>query len=150
MSEESPQLYSGTFERSMDAKKRVAVPSGWLVKKEGEEFYTIPHPKTPCILVMPPVEFERWEQKFESAPNLTAMQRRRSVMRFYASAHRVATDGQGRILLNEEQCAKVGLKGSVLFAGGKSRFEIWDKVRFEESMAEEEGDYLKAAEEIGL
>lgn len=150
MSLESQPLYAGTFERSMDAKKRVAVPSGWLAKKEGEEFYTIPHPKMPCLLVMPPVEFERWEQKFENAPNLTAVQRRRSVMRFYASAHRVATDGQGRILLNEEQCAKVGLKGPIYFVGGKSRFEIWDKARFEESLAEEEPSYLQAAEEIGL
>ena len=44
MSQEAKTLYSGTFERSMDAKKRVAVPAPWLSKDEGEIFHVIPHP----------------------------------------------------------------------------------------------------------
>jgi MraZ protein len=72
MSQDAKTLYSGTFERSMDAKKRVAVPAPWLTSEEGEIFYVIPHPSEGYLMVMPPSEFDRWEQRIqESAASAT-------------------------------------------------------------------------------
>jgi len=150
MESQPPSLFAGTFERSMDAKKRVAVPAGWLGKKEGEEFYTVPHPSKNFLMVMPPAELLAWEQRFLDNPGLTMAQKRAAVRNFYAGARKVATDSQGRILLADDHCAAAGLKDTLAMVGGRSRFEIWDRDRYEATLQASEADYLKAAEEIGL
>jgi MraZ protein len=150
MSVERQPLFAGTFERSMDAKKRVAVPSGWLERKEGEEFFSVPHPSGRFLMVMPSVELMRWEAMFQENTAMTPRERRDAVRQFYASAHRVTTDGQGRILLPDDHCERTGLKGAVVVVGGKSRFEIWDKGRYGEEEARSRGNYERAAEEAGL
>jgi len=150
MQPEPTKLYAGTFERSMDAKKRVAVPSGWLQKKEGEEFYVLPHPGGEYLIVMPPGELMNWGPKFQARDGVSAAEMRTAERRFFAAAHRVATDSQGRILVPEEHCEPLGLKGPVVFIGGRNRFELWEKDRYARSMAQSDDSYRKIAEEIGL
>lgn len=149
MSDSHDQLYAGTFERSMDAKKRVAVPSAWLRKKEGEEFYVLPDPRGQFLMVMPPAEMRRWASKIEASLAEPARQRL-ALRKFYGQAHQVTTDGQGRILLPEASCEAAGLKGAVVFVGGMSRFEVWDKQRYEAWEAQTREAYLEVAEAIGL
>jgi len=149
MTQEAQSLFAGTFERSMDAKKRVAVPSAWLGKKEGEEFYVVPHPSGEFLIVMPPLELQRWEQKFMES-DLPPHEQREAVRLFFAAAHKISTDGQGRVLLPEEHCEEAGLKGPVVFAGGRSRFEVWDKERYAAAAAKAKDTYRKAALAIGL
>jgi division/cell wall cluster transcriptional repressor MraZ len=150
MNLDAQSLFAGTFERSMDAKKRVAVPSAWLAKKEGEEFFSVPRPDGKYLVVMPPEEFRRQEALFMANEKRTMAERRDAVRAFYASAFQLITDGQGRVLLNDKHCEMAGLKGTVAFVGGRSRFEIWDKDRFKEFSEGAVGNYLAAAEEIGL
>jgi len=149
MSQEAQTLFAGTFERSMDAKKRVAVPSAWLGKKEGEEFYVVPHPSGDFLIVMPPEELHRWEQKFIES-DLPPHEQREAMRLFFGAAHKVSTDGQGRVLLREDHCEEAGLKGAVVFAGGRSRFEVWDKDRYAAAAAKSKETYRKAALAIGL
>lgn len=134
----------------MDAKKRVAIPSDWLRRKEGEEFYVIPHPFESFLMVMPPSELLKWEERFKEAKEMSPSGQRKAIRRFFAAAHRVTTDAQGRILLPEKYCESVGLNGTVAFLGGRSRFEIWDRARYAASTAGSEDDYNKIAEAIGL
>jgi MraZ protein len=150
MSADAQSLYAGTFERSMDAKKRVAVPSAWLEKKEGEELYSVPHPSGGYLMVMPPAELRLQEQRFMQSDRLNPQQKREAVRLFYAGAYRLTTDGQGRVLLPEDHCESAGLKGGVVLVGGRSRFEIWDKARFEAAAENAKDTYLQAAMEIGL
>lgn len=150
MDAKAQTLFAGTFERSMDAKKRVAVPGSWLAQKEGEEFYTVLHPSKQFLMVMPPEELLAWEQKFLENPSLNPAQKRAAVRTFYAGARKVSADTQGRILLSDDHCEAASLTGPLILAGGRSRFEIWDRDRFEAATAASEADYLKAAEEIGL
>ncbi len=147
---DSPTLYSGTFERSMDAKKRVSVPSGWLTKGEGEVFYVVPHPAEKYLMVMPESEFAAWETRIQEAEGTSMAQKRIAIRRFYSEAHTVTTDKQGRILLNEKHCERAGLKGDVVFVGGRSRFEIWSRDEFEAALAKEDEAYRSVAESIGL
>ena len=92
MSQEATTLYSGTFERSMDAKKRVAVPAPWLSKDEGEIFHVIPHPAERYLMVMPLEEFDRWEQRIQES-QATAAEKRMAIRKFYSEAH-TASDRQ--------------------------------------------------------
>jgi MraZ protein len=149
MGQDQPTLYSGTFERSIDAKKRVAVPASWLAQKEGEEFFVIPNASNEFLMVMPREEFARWEERFHGS-GLPADQVRKVIRKFYASARQVVTDAQGRVLLPEEHCAKVGLQSAAVFLGGKSRFEIWSKDRYAATSVDDEATYMEAAHAIGL
>ncbi len=142
-------LYSGTFERSLDAKKRVAIPSAWI-SGEGEEFHVIPHPNEGYLMVMGREELGRWEQRFQDSPTLTPAQKRAAIRMFYGDAHSVTTDKQGRILLPDKHCERAGLNGEVVFIGAQSRFEIWSKDRHEATSQGALDIYRGAAEAIGL
>jgi MraZ protein len=149
MSQDAKTLYSGTFERSMDAKKRVAVPAPWLIKGEGEIFYVIPHPVEGYLMVMPPSEFDRWEQRIQES-SATAAEKRMTIRKFYSEAHTTTTDKQGRILLSDKHCDRAGIKTEVIFAGGRSRFEIWSKPRYTDADVGQSDTYRRVADAIGL
>ncbi len=149
MGSESPTLYSGSFERSMDAKKRVAVPASWLSSDEGEIFHVIPHPLESYLMVMPPAEFDRWEQRIQDS-DATPMEKRMAIRQFYSEAHTASTDKQGRILLNEKHCERAGLNGEIVFIGLRSRFEIWSATQRNEVISGQVDAYKRVAGNIGL
>jgi MraZ protein len=140
-------LYFGTFERSMDAKKRVAVPSQWLAKEEGETFFIVPHPSGEFLIVLPPEEFMKMEAE---ANNLPPQQKRVFIRQFYGAARQVCTDKQGRILLPDEYCQKANLESEAVFTGLRSRFEIRNKTRHDQTNSDELSAYQEAADAIGL
>jgi MraZ protein len=149
MSQEATTLYSGTFERSMDAKKRVAVPAPWLSSGEGEVFHIVPHPSDGYLMVMPPAEFDRWEQRIQESP-ATAAEKRMAIRKFYSEAHSATADKQGRLLLSDKHCERAGLSGEVIFVGGRSRFEIWSREGYAASEAGHSDAYRRVADAIGL
>ena len=149
MSQDAHTLYSGTFERSMDAKKRVAIPSPWLSKDEGELFHIIPHPAEGYLMVMPSAEFDRWEQRIQDS-QAPAAEKRMAIRKFYSEAHTATTDKQGRVLLSEKHCDRAGLTGEIVFAGGRSRFEIWSRERYTAADASHSDAYKRVADAIGL
>jgi MraZ protein len=149
MSQDAKTLYSGTFERSMDAKKRVAVPALWLTRQEGEIFYVIPHPSEGYLMVMPPSEFDRWEQRIQESA-ASATEKRMAIRKFYSEAHTTTTDKQGRILLSEKHCDRAGITNEVIFAGGRSRFDICSKRRYTDVDDGQSDAYRRVADTIGL
>ena len=149
MSQDANTLYSGTFERSMDAKKRVAVPALWLTRAEGEVFYVIPHPSEGYLMVMPPSEFDRWEQRIQESA-VTPAEKRMAIRKFYSEAHTTTTDKQGRILLSEKHCDRAGITNEAIFVGGRSRFEIWSKRRHTDADVGQSDVYRRVADTIGL
>ena len=141
--------FSGTFPRSLDAKKRVAIPSGW-VPGEGEEFHVVPHPTDRFLMIMREEELGKWEQKFQESAKLTPQQKRGAIRAFYASARAVSTDKQGRILLPDSHCEWAQLDGEVVFIGSHSRIEIWSTKNFQANEAANRAALQAAAEESGL
>jgi MraZ protein len=143
-----PISYAGTFERSMDAKNRVTIPASWL---DGgpDEFHAIPHPGGDFLMVMPPEEFDSIEISIKQSGIPSDMQRK-AIRQFYSQARAVGSDSNGRILLPEEQCDALKLKGDIVLVGGRSRFEIWNAKRWAAVSAAESDSYRKVAEMIGL
>jgi len=133
----------------MDAKNRLTVPAKWLAREE-EEFQVAPDPSGQFLMVMTFAELERIEARLMEAASLTPAERRLAAKQLYASARGVTTDKQGRLLLPVDQCQKVGLSGELVLVGSKGRFEVWNKERWEGSVAEHAGLLKRAALEIGL
>lgn len=145
---QKPISYAGTFERSMDAKNRVTIPAAWL-NGGPDEFHAIPHPSGDFLMVMPPEEFDSIEASIKQS-GAPATEQRKAIRHFYSRARAVGADGNGRILLPEEQCESLALKGDIVLVGGRSRFEIWNAKRWATVSAAESESYLKIAETIGL
>jgi MraZ protein len=140
-------LYSGTFERSLDAKNRLTVPSKWLTTSA--EFQCIPNPKNEFLILMPPDEFASIEDRIE-ATNRSPMEKRRAIRQFYGLAQAVCADKHGRVLLPDDQCRKVNLSADVVLVGSKRRFEVWNRDRWRRTQSDDFAIYETVAEEIGL
>ncbi len=68
----------------------------------------------------------------------------------YSRAQHAGADRQGRLVLPEELCRKVGLKGEVALVGGQGRFEIWNLQRWKRAHEEETPTYQHVAGVIGF
>lgn len=86
----------------------------------------------------------------ESDANVSARDRRVFSRQLHSRAQHGASDRQGRLVLPEELCQKVGLKGEVALVGGRSRFEIWNLPRWKKAQEEETSTYQHVAKVIGL
>ncbi len=148
MATTTPIIYSGTFERTIDAKNRITIPAAWLGKGQNE-FHAIPNPVGECLIVMPPAEFNEIEARIQQSA-ATPLERRKAIRQFYSQARSVAADAQGRILFSDEQCSALKLIGSVVLVGGRSRFEIWNTTEWAAVAEEEHASFHKVANLIGL
>jgi division/cell wall cluster transcriptional repressor MraZ len=98
---------------------------------------------------MPPAEFDAIESRIEKS-GAAAPERRKAIRQFYGQARAVSADSNGRILLPEEQCDAVKLRGEIVLVGGRSRFEIWNAKRWTAVSAAQSASYRQVAELIGL
>jgi|ERR1051326_3643762 len=145
----SQTFYAGEFRHFIDDKNRITIPSRW--RHDGpEEFIILPEAKSEFLLVMPPEEFSRMSAAAESDPNVSARDRRIFFRQLHSRAQHGIADKQGRLVLPEDLCKKVGLKGEVALVGGRGRFEIWNLQRWEKAHEEETATYQHVANVIGL
>ena len=101
-------------------------------------------------MVMPPDEFERMKQTVESK-DVPEEKRRMFLREFYSRSEHVVSDKQGRLLLSEEHCKRIGLEGEeVVMLGGATRFEIWNPKRREAMQAEHDAVFQELAGGMGL
>lgn len=143
------RFYAGEFRHSIDEKNRVTIPSRWR-RDEAEEFILLPETAHQFLLVMSPEEFARMSSTAESNLAVSARDRRVFLRQLHSRAQHAGTDRQGRLVLPEEVCRKVGLKGEVALVGNRGRFEIWNLQRWKRAHEEETPTYQHVANVIGL
>jgi DNA-binding transcriptional regulator/RsmH inhibitor MraZ len=95
-------------------------------------------------------EFARMSTAVESNLTVSAHDRRIFLRQLHSRAQHGAADRQGRLVLPEELCKKVGLKEEVALVGGRGRFEIWNLQRWKRAHEEETATYQHVANVIGL
>jgi MraZ protein len=145
----SQLFYAGEFRHSIDEKNRITIPSRW--RRDGtEEFVILAEANDQFLVVMSPEEFSRMSTAVESDGNVSARDRRVFFRQLHARAQHGVADRQGRLVLPEELCKKVGLKGEVALVGGRGRFEIWNLPRWKRAHDDETPTYQHVANVIGL
>jgi MraZ protein len=142
-------FYAGEFRHAIDDKNRITVPSRWR-RNEAEEFILLPEANHQFLLVMSPEEFARMSSAAESNEAVSARDRRVFLRQLHSRAQHGAADRQGRLVLPEELCKRIGLKGEVALIGGRGRFEIWNLQRWKRAHEEETPTYQHVANVIGL
>jgi MraZ protein len=148
-SSSSQVCYAGEFRHSLDDKNRITIPARWR-RDRAEEFLILPEASHQFLVVMPPEEFARMSATVESDANVSARDRRVFFRQLHSRAQHGAADRQGRLVLPEELCQKVGLKGEVALVGGRGRFEIWNLQRWKRAHEEETPTYQHVANVVGL
>jgi MraZ protein len=138
------RFYAGEFRHSIDEKNRITIPSRWR-RDKAEDFILLPEASQQFLLVMSPKEFARMSSAVESSQSVSARDRRIFLRQLHSRAQHAAADRQGRLVLPDELCRKVGLKGEVALVGGRGRFEIWKRAHEEETPT-----YQHVANVIGL
>jgi len=140
-------IFSGEYRHALDGKNRVTIPSAWRIG-DSEEYFLIVSPTHGCLTAMPPDVFtsiaEKTKERFEPAKHQDF------IRQFYAKAIRSATDKQGRLLLNEEQCKQVGLRDDVLLAGALNRFDLWSPAGWAKFQQTVQPKFEEVARDIGL
>ena len=145
----APVVYAGEFRHAVDTKHRVTIPSRWR-SDDGGEFFAVPDPAGNFLMILPPPEFDRVKSDVEANASIAPADRRKFIRRFYALAQLVSVDKQGRVLLPEEYCRRLGLEGDVVLIGSHSRLEIWNSERWAAATAEEDEVFRRVAGEVGL
>ena len=145
----TPTIYAGNYRHSIDEKNRLTIPSRWR-RGEAEEFIMLPDPRAQFLLVMLPEEFTRMTAALEGNTSISADQRRIALRHLHAQAQHGGADKQGRLVLPEDQCRQLGLKGEVQLVGGRGRFEIWNVEKWKRSEEAEAATYQHVATMIGL
>ncbi len=144
-----PPVYAGEFRHAIDEKNRITIPARW--RRDGtEEFIILPEANHQFLLVMSPEEFSRMSAAAESNPQISARDRRVFFRQLHSRAQHGTSDRQGRLVLPEEVCKKLNLKGEVALVGGRGRFEVWNLARWKQADSEETPTYQHVANVIGL
>lgn len=145
----SQTVFAGEFRHSIDEKNRVTIPSRWR-RGEAEEFVLLPDAQNQFLSVMSQAEFARMISLAENAETVSRQERRVFLRQLHARAQHGAADKQGRLVLPDEMCRQLGLKGEVALVGGSGRFEIWNAQRRKRAHEEEAATYQHVANVIGI
>ena len=131
------RIFTGQFDRSIDAKNRIQLPSPLRAAIDPEHngsglYITLgEHPGT--LSIFPQEHFEelaaRVETEFMPGP-----ESQRFELQFYALASYVEMDKQGRIVLPERLRKKAGFTEEVFLVGQKYRIDVWSRAELDKSM----------------
>ena len=144
-----PHFYAGEFRHAIDPKNRITIPSRWR-RSETEEFIMLPDAQAQFLIIMPVEEFARMSSAAEFDHAVTARERRVFLRQLHSRAQHGISDKQGRIVLPEDLCQQLALKGEVALVGGRGRFEIWNTQRWERAAEDETATYQHVANLVGL
>ncbi len=138
---------TGTFTRSVDDKQRITIPkelrSALGEQREGT-FYVAPGTDG-SLAIYDEDAFVRLGQRLADAP--PAQRDVRAFGRlFYAQAHRVELDKQGRLRLPGSLSDWADLGKEAVLVGVGDHLELWNTARWEKYSGDKQGKYDELAE----
>lgn len=139
-------MFIGEYSHSIDAKKRLALPS----KFRGElgEKVVVTRGLDRCLFVYPMRTWEQLSEKLGALP--VGEPGTRSFIRLmFAGASDIELDSQGRVLLPDNLKEYAGLGRDVVVAGLFNRLEIWDREAWNGYKVEAEKNTDAIAEQLG-
>ena len=127
-------MFLSTFEKQLDAKRRLVVPADLRALAGGEGVWLFPSIEADCLEGGGQALFDQYRGVIEGLgfgdPLRSALE-----TAVYAGMSRLPFDTAGRIVLPEELCAEFGLADEVVVAGLGDRFQLWDRAAFRDHRA---------------
>ena len=120
--------FHGTFEQSLDAKKRLTVPSKFRSALAGQVFLV----KTEgCLSLYPGDTYAQITRMALEGINPLSAQARELKRLFHARATDTELDGAGRLTLSSDLLGHAGIDREVVIAGAGDCLELWDRSAWE-------------------
>lgn len=126
--------YLDNHRRTLDASRRVLLPSEWRESDPATAYMILPWPlsRPQYLVALPPSRWQILVQRMGetslSDPQAALVQRVLA-----SSAVRVKPDNAGRILLPENLIKKININKEIVLAGRIEMFEIWEPSAFDET-----------------
>lgn len=144
-------VFVNTYVHSLDAKKRVTVPSDWReLVGVPKRLFVLPGVNDKCLCVYPAREMTR---RLERLRNLSiADAKGRHLARTLASrSDLLPWDSQGRMRVKDELLEYAGIINQVVLVGTFDGFELWNPDNWDRvNQGEGEGSLGEAAQYVGF
>ena len=146
------QFFRGTYEHTLDAKARLAVPKKFREGLLGEcESYvgkelTVTYGLSGQLFVFSGEGFDEFSRRYSALPGEDAD----LLDRFFgASARECVIDGQGRIVITPSQKTFADLEKDVVWVGQRGHVEIWSAKRWQDALeAVQRGVFVSTSENL--
>ena len=128
---------TGTYERTMDDKLRLAIPRqlrDGFRDESSEELYLAPGNEG-CLCVFSKAGFEAFAAKMATV-STGRVQVRNFLRLYYSQAECVQVDKQSRIRVPDRLVKMAELKHNVVLIGVHDHVEIWDKERWDSFLSQ--------------
>ena len=140
----------GTYECKADAKGRVMFPSALkkqLQKVLGDGFVIKRSVFNHCLEIHP---MQEWNEVVGHVNKLNRFVKKNNdfIRSYMAGLKVVDVDGSGRFLIPKDLLSFAGLQKQIVLSSSVNMIEIWDKDKYESSVAESLKDFGDLAEEV--
>ena len=128
-------LLTGTYPRTLDDKKRMALPKRVRDQLgDPETLFVTPGPDQ-CLWLYTQAGLERLADKLDQAPATDAEAR---VFRrlYFAQTEAVDVDKNGRILVPERLVQFAGFQHDIVLIGVRDHLELWDGARWQQYLTQ--------------
>ncbi len=138
------RVFTGQYERTIDAKNRIQLPSQLRAaidpERDGKGLYITLGEHRSTLSVFTERAFEELSSRI-ATEFMPGPESRRFELQFYALASYVEVDKQGRILVPDRLRRKARLGEEVFLVGQKYRVDVWNREDLDRSLGVDwEGD----------
>jgi len=138
-------VLTGTFERTLDDKLRLALPRTVREALRGSKQLVLTPGTDGSLSLFGDGAFANLAERLATR-SPTGREVRAFSRLLYAQSHSVEIDAQGRIRLPSELASLANLDGSVMVLGVGDHVELWNKSRWESYFSEVQQQYDQLAE----
>lgn len=124
-------LFSGTFEKQLDGKRRLLIPQEFRTAELGAQHgvFVFPSIEADCLEAGGDKLFGEYRAVIEGLP-FGDPYRSALEASIYGEQKALAYDAGGRIVLPDHLCRELGLDDTVVIYGVGERFQIWNRDRW--------------------
>lgn len=137
----------GTYRHSIDAKKRMRMPSKF--KAELGSNFVITKGNSGNLFVFSNAEFSILHEKMINIP-IFDEEAQKPIRKFLSSAFEAEEDNQGRVLLPKELVKFAGIEKNLVFVGLGNRVEIWSEEKWNAEQENEDKTDLSILAKYGV
>ena len=143
--------FSGEYRFTLDAKKRISIPSGIrkMLSPESQGTLVFTRGFEGCVYVYPNDEWRRLTQKLNTLDSFD-VKIRNFIRMFVGPAHKTIMDNQGRVLLPDYILEMAKIQKDILLIGSLNKWELWSPVVFDHYINENNPSLEKLAQEINF
>ena len=143
--------FSGAYRFSLDAKKRISIPSAIrrMLTPESDGSLVFTRGFEGCVYVYPQDEWRRLMEKLNALDSFD-VNVRDFIRLFVGPAYKSVMDGQGRVVLPDYILEMARIDRDLLLLGSLNKWELWNPVVYDNYINKNNPSLEKLTKEINF